>query len=436
MDGRNLTPGVTSTVSYADGDISILDQTLLPHEERTVVLRSVDEIAEAIVRLRVRGAPALGIIGGFGVAQALRYARSESPTHLLAVGREAADRLAATRPTAVNLRWGVERVLTAARTNRTSAVRMIHAAEEEARAILREDEQACAAMADHAQTFFRHEQVILTHCNTGALGTGGIGTALGAIITAHQIGHDIAVVATETRPLLQGARLTAWELKRAGVPHAVVVDGAAPGLIARGEIDLVIVGADRIAVNGDVANKVGTYPLALAAAAADVPFVVVAPWSTVDPSTRSGADIEIEERDKEEVTTIGGVLRASPMGTLAINPAFDVTPYELITAIVTERGISHPPFGPLHLDEQVGMRKTAAAKRAAAKKKPGARPAPKKQPVVKKAASNKGRKVASKKATPRKAVASTGKRAPAVKAKRASRAKKATSSKPTRRAKR
>jgi methylthioribose-1-phosphate isomerase len=224
-----------------------------------------------------------------------------------------------------------------------SAGEIGHALVEEALLVHAEDEQACLAMAKHAQEFFRAGTTVLTHCNTGSLGTGGYGTALGAIRLAHESGLDVHVLATETRPLLQGARLTTWELGAIGVPHALVVDAAAPGLIARGEVALVMVGADRVAANGDVANKVGTYGLALASHAAGVPFVVVAPTSTVDLATADGSSIEVEERDPAEVTSFGSVAIA-PDGTPARNPAFDVTPAKLLTAIVTEHGIARAPF--------------------------------------------------------------------------------------------
>ncbi|HJT37382.1 MAG TPA: S-methyl-5-thioribose-1-phosphate isomerase, partial [Actinomycetota bacterium] len=263
---------------------------------------------------------------------------------------------------------------------------------------------------------------VLTHCNTGFLCTGGNGTALGAIRLAHEEGRGIVVVATETRPLLQGARLTAWELAQLHIPHALVVDGAAPGLIARGEISLVIVGADRIAANGDVANKVGTYPLALAASAAGVPFVVVAPTSTVDPSVPSGDVIPVEERSAMEVTSILGSHAVAPAGTQAINPAFDVTPSSLITAIVTERGVARAPFAP-SLRAMLGPSSVRAAARparakprvAAAKKPARSRAAASKKSSRKKPATTK--QATTKTAAKRKNVA----RKPPTRARRARR---------------
>jgi len=249
------------------------------------------------------------------------------------------------------------------------SLRIAQAMVDEALAIQSEDEEACAAMAKQAQEFFKPKGVVLTHCNTGFLCTGGIGTALGAIRYAHEAGLGIVVVATETRPLLQGARLTAWELSQLGVPHALVVDGAAPGLIARQEVSLVVVGADRIAANGDIANKVGTYPLALAASAAGIPFVVVAPMSTVDLSVGDGSGIPLEERPPGEVTSILGSHSIAPAGTQAINPAFDVTPASLITAIVTERGVARAPLGP-SLQQMAGGGKAARAAARTPRPKP------------------------------------------------------------------
>ena len=326
------------SIEWIDGDIVIIDQTELPARVRTLRLRTTEELAEAIAGLRVRGAPALGIAGAMGIAQAANRGGLEAAS-------KAAEMLKATRPTAVNLAWAIDRTLAVGReaaahaTSSEIALRML----EEALAIQSEDEQACLAMAKHAIEFFERGSTVLTHCNTGSLCTGGYGTALGAIRYAHESGLGINVLATETRPLLQGARLTVWELGTLGIPHALVVDAAAPGLIARGEVSLVITGADRVAANGDVANKVGTYGLALAAHAADVPFVVVAPMSTVDLSTPDGRAIHVEERSPDEVTAVLGS-QVAPVGTPARNPAFDVTPARLITAIVTENGIARAPY--------------------------------------------------------------------------------------------
>lgn len=326
-------------MDWNDGVIVIVDQTMLPERTERRALPDTAAVAEAIASLRVRGAPAIGIAGAYGVAQAAMHGG-------LRAAEDAARILRSTRPTAVNLAWAIERVLTAGRTAAPHATdrevfeRML----EEAFSIAAEDEQACLAMAKHAQEFFAPGITVLTHCNTGSLCTAGYGTALGAIRLAHENGLGVQVLATETRPLLQGARLTAWELARIGVEHALVTDGAAPGLIARGAVQLVVTGADRIVANGDVANKVGTYPLALAARESGVPFVVVAPTSSMDLATPDGSAIEIEERAGEEVTSLLGV-KTAPSGTAARNPAFDITPASLVTAIVTERGIARAPYG-------------------------------------------------------------------------------------------
>ncbi|MBI4729433.1 MAG: S-methyl-5-thioribose-1-phosphate isomerase, partial [Acidobacteria bacterium] len=323
----------------------VLDQTLLPRRIKRVRLRTTADIAEAIASLRVRGAPQLGIVGAMGVAQAALRSASRGSAGLLRDAERAGRGLARTRPTAVNLGWGIERVLARGRAAAASlgpgevAALMV----EEALRIQREDAEACRAMARNASGFLARGATVLTHCNTGSLVTGGWGTALGAIRLAHEEGKGVRVIATETRPLLQGSRLTVWELRRLGIPHALVADGAAAGLIARGEISAVLVGADRIAANGDVANKVGTYPLALAARASRIPFVVVAPVSTFDLSVRDGAAIPVEERSPGEVTGVFGI-PVAPRGTAARNPAFDVTPARFVTAIVTERGVARSPY--------------------------------------------------------------------------------------------
>lgn len=309
-------------MTWDGGAVRFLDQTLLPNEERWITTRDYRDVIDAIRRLAIRGAPLLGIAGAYAVALA-SAAGDDVPA--------AAEAIASARPTAVNLRWGTERAATAA--DPLKEARRIH------------DEQiaADATMGALGAALLPDRATVLTHCNTGTLATGGIGTALGVIKTAHAQGRVTRVIADETRPLLQGARLTAWELARDGIPYDVIADGAAAGIIARGGADAVLVGADRIAANGDTANKVGTYGLALAAAAHSVPFYVVAPVSTIDPGVRGGDDIYIEEREAEEVLTHGGTQMA-PVGASALNPAFDVTPASLIAAIVTERDVLRPPY--------------------------------------------------------------------------------------------
>ncbi len=300
----------------------------------------MEDVADAIRRLAVRGAPALGVAAAFGVTLAAFVAagRGEDVRESAAM---AGALLVATRPTAVNIRWAVNRL--AAAVEGVPGDDLPDALLAEARAVEAEDAAACSAMGWAGAGLIPEGANVLTHCNTGMLCTAGIGTAFGALWCAHLAGKGVHVWVDETRPLLQGARITAWELDRLGVPFTLIPDAAAASLIASGRVDAVILGSDRIAANGDVANKVGTYPLAVLASRHGVPFYVVAPTSTVDLTTSSGADIAIEERDPGEVTHALGTPLA-PEGAAGYNPAFDVTPAELVTAIVTERGIVRPPF--------------------------------------------------------------------------------------------
>jgi S-methyl-5-thioribose-1-phosphate isomerase/methylthioribulose-1-phosphate dehydratase len=314
-----------------DGDAVVtVDQRRLPYEHRVLRLASVEQLIDAISTLAVRGAPALGIAGAFGVALSAR--RHTDPQAVRADAR----RIAGARPTAVNLGWGVARALARLPEGPDAVLA-------EALDLLEQDERVNRAASARAADLVlrlcpRRPLRILTHCNTGRLATGAWGTALGTVRQLAERGTVDLVVATETRPLLQGARLTAWELREAGIPHRVCVDSAAAALMAQGAVDCVVVGADRIAANGDVANKIGTYALAVAAARHDIPFLVVAPESTVDDSLPDGSGIVIEERDPAEVTVVNGTA-VTPDGTLALNPAFDVTPSELVTAVVTERRV-------------------------------------------------------------------------------------------------
>jgi methylthioribose-1-phosphate isomerase len=301
--------------------IALLDQTRLPHEEAELVCRDVPVLIEAIQRLVVRGAPLLGIAGGYGVALAAALG-ADVPA--------AAHEIAHARPTAVNLSRAALRVLAAHAEGRGALA--------EAHAIAQEEAEASARMGEHGLALVPEGARILTHCNAGALAAGGDGTALAVVVAAHRAGRLVRLWVDETRPLLQGARLTTYEARRHGIPHTLLPDGAAAGLFAAGEVDLVVVGADRIALDNSVANKVGTYALAVLAHHHRVPFVVVAPTSTIDPDARTGADIPIEQRDGAEVSSIFGRPMA-PLGTPVYNPAFDVTPGNLVTAIVTERGV-------------------------------------------------------------------------------------------------
>jgi methylthioribose-1-phosphate isomerase len=314
---------------YDAGTLRVLDQTVLPWEERELVLRTAEEVAGAIRRLSVRGAPLIGVAAAYGIA--LELGAQPGPESL----RRACELLKAARPTAVNLAWAVDRVRAA---DPTGDPRL---ALEEARAIEAEEEAASHAMATHGADLLRDARRVVTHCNTGALAAPGRGTALAVIAEMAARGSLELAIATESRPLLQGARLTIYEMRRLGIPHELIVDSAAAGVIAAGAVDAVVVGCDRVAANGDVANKVGTYGLALAAGAAGIPFVVAGPTSTVDPSCPSGGHITIEQRDPEEVRLVSGTALTVP-GTRCRNPAFDVTPANLITALVTERGVVEP----------------------------------------------------------------------------------------------
>jgi methylthioribose-1-phosphate isomerase len=344
-------------VRWSGDHLALLDQTRLPREETTREYRRWEDVAEAIRTLVVRGAPAIGVAAAFGVALAARDSRATTVDDLLADLEVAVKGLAATRPTAVNLFWALERMRRTALASRGGDVaglreRLLG----EARAILEEDLAANRALGDHGAALVGPAARILTHCNAGALATAGYGTALGVIRSAHAQGKVALVWVDETRPVMQGSRLTAWECERDGIPHRLIADVAAASVMARGEVDLVVTGADRIAANGDTANKIGTYGVAVLARHHGVPFYVAAPWSTIDPALASGAEIPIEERDGEEVRRVGGQ-QTAPSGTPVYNPAFDVTPAALITAIVTERGIYRPPF---RFDLEGGARRPAS----------------------------------------------------------------------------
>lgn len=341
------------TIDWIDGAIELIDQTLLPHTVEVHRVTELPELIDDIKRLAVRGAPALGVAGALGVALiAASVQRSGGDEELdTAEVRRQAALLREARPTAVNLSWGVDRALTALDSGAEAVL-------EEALRIRDEDIAACISMglygADLTRELTGKDRVrVMTICNTGSLATVERGTALGVIQTLLEQGSLEEAFPLETRPLLQGARLTAWELQRMDAPFRLLVDSAGPFLLSRGIADAVFIGADRIAANGDTANKVGSFSLALAAKHAGVPFIVVAPESTVDMSTASGADIEIEDRGVDEVAGFGGV-RTAPEGIAAVNPAFDVTPNELITAIVTERRVILPGRGETLRDTPLG----------------------------------------------------------------------------------
>ncbi|WP_437908000.1 S-methyl-5-thioribose-1-phosphate isomerase [Sorangium sp. So ce327] len=329
-----------SAVELAQGDdrVFLLEQRELPERERYLTVTDSAGVAEAIRTMVVRGAPAIGIAAAYGMALAARAARDEGASSYVAAMRAAGEHLASARPTAVNLGWAVRRAIAAALQNagRRGEERARELAEL-AREIHREDVAACHQMGRAGAARLPESGTVLTHCNAGALATGGYGTALGVIRAAIEEGKALRVLACETRPYLQGARLTAWELQRDGIPVEVISDSMAAWFMQKGEIGAVVVGADRIARNGDVANKIGTYGLACLARHHGIPFYVAAPWSTIDLATDSGASIPIEERSRDELAVVGG-RRVVPPGVPVRHPAFDVTPAELVTAVFTERG--------------------------------------------------------------------------------------------------
>jgi methylthioribose-1-phosphate isomerase len=336
---------MTKTIWWHDDHPVIVDQTLLPFEVVELHCRSVDDIAEAITSLRVRGAPAIGVAAAYGVALAASIGAKAGMESDSAVATVVAscDRLAATRPTAVNLFWAIERMRRIVLSERQSAASLAARLLAQARAIADDDARGCRMMGELGAPLIAEGMSVLTHCNAGALATAGIGTATAPIFVAQEQGKRPHVYVDETRPLLQGARLTAWELYNAGVSFTLITDNMAAHVMRLGRIQAVFVGADRIAANGDVANKIGTYGVALAACHHAIPFYVVAPFSTVDLMTPNGDKILIEERPHREVRTAHGH-RLVPDHYPVFNPAFDITPEGLITAIISERGIVRPPF--------------------------------------------------------------------------------------------
>jgi methylthioribose-1-phosphate isomerase len=330
-------------VRWGDRGVVIIDQRFLPAKFVERELLTLDDVCDAIRTLAVRGAPAIGIAGAMGLVVSTRPGARKSRDDFLAAIRRNADVIRSTRPTAVNLPWALTRMVRVAEGTTGDPDAIHRRLLDEATAILDEDRAMCRAIGEHGVALIKPEARILTHCNTGALATGGIGTALAPIYLAAERGLKPSVYADETRPLLQGSRLTAWELGQANISVTILPDSAAASLMREKAIDLVIVGADRIAANGDVANKIGTYALAIAAKHHGVPFYVAAPWTTIDPETTTGAEIDIEQRHADEVRRIGNAATA-PEGVAAYNPAFDVTPASLVTAIITDRGIHHPIF--------------------------------------------------------------------------------------------
>jgi len=334
---------VISPVTWDDGAVVILDQRRLPHEQSLLRCRDHHEVATAIRDMAIRGAPAIGVAAGFALALGARLTRAEGRPLRNEFDDMCAE-LAATRPTAVNLFWAIARMrrrfdALAAEGGETIRTGLLA----EALAIQAEDLAACHRMGDLGAELLPAEARVLTHCNAGALATAGYGTALGIVRSAARLGKLKQVFADETRPFLQGTRLTTWELVQEGIPTTLITDSMAGHLMARGEVNVIVVGADRIAANGDVANKIGTYPLAVLARENGIPFYVAAPLSTLDLATREGSAIPIEERAPEEVTHHGG-RRLAPLGVAVRNPAFDITPHRYVTAIISEAGVAWPPY--------------------------------------------------------------------------------------------
>src|SRR3954451_22269759 len=334
------------TIEWKDGAVVMIDQRKLPASEIYVTCKTANEVARAIKTMVIRGAPAIGVAAAMGLALGMRNSTATGTKQFTTEFQKLCDLMASTRPTAVNLFWAIERMkktFAEAAQGGCSVDEIKQRLETEALRIHDEDVDSCRAMGAHGATLVPDEARILTHCNAGALATAGYGTALGVIRAAAEAGKRIAVLADETRPFLQGARLTAWELVKDGIDTTVITDNMAGSMMRLGNVDLVVVGADRIAANGDVANKIGTYGVAVLAREHEIPFYVAAPLSTVDLNTPDGSGIPIEERSTKEVTHLGST-KLTPDAAKIQNPAFDVTPSKYIAAIVTEKGIARAPY--------------------------------------------------------------------------------------------
>ena len=331
------------TVEWKDGAVRLLDQSRLPEHIDFIDCRDYRTVATAIRELRVRGAPAIGVTAAMGVALGAQQIETADYDAFVKAVADICEHLAATRPTAVNLFWAIDRMKRTLTALRGRAVREVkRTLIDESQRILDEDIAMNKAMGRHGAALVHDGHTILTHCNAGALATGGYGTALGVVRAAWEQGKKIRVIADETRPVLQGARLTAWELMQDKIPVTLITDNMAGSIMRQGLIDLCVVGADRIAANGDVANKIGTYSVAVLAKAHRIPFYVAAPYSTIDLATASGDHITIEQRNPQEVTSLHGRHPIAPVGVEVLNPAFDITPAEYITGIITERGVFTP----------------------------------------------------------------------------------------------
>ncbi|NNE44032.1 MAG: S-methyl-5-thioribose-1-phosphate isomerase [Gemmatimonadetes bacterium] len=332
------------TVKWLDGKVSLLDQTALPDREEYLDCTTPEDVIAAIQRLSVRGAPAIGVSGAYAAVLAANRIQTEDPAAFREQLLPEMQKVRVARPTAVNLAWGIDRMRGVLDSVQGQPVadqkaRLL----QEAQIIDNEDQEFCRLLGAHGAELLPQKGKILTHCNAGALATAGRGTALSVIYAAKDAGKDVEVLSDETRPLLQGARLTAWECQKMGVPVTILCDNAAGWVLSQGEVSCVVVGSDRIAANGDVCNKIGTYPLAVMAHEHGVPFYVAAPTSTVDMNVASGAEIPIEQRAEDEVTEPRG-MRIAPLGVKALNPAFDVTPNKFVTAIITEKGVARAPY--------------------------------------------------------------------------------------------
>lgn len=332
------------TIEWIKGKVILLDQTKLPHQEIYLECGDYQTVADAIKTMKVRGAPAIGVTAAMGIALGVQSLQQKNKELFLSELEKIFEQFAATRPTAVNLFWAIQRMKSKVKESKGNSIGEIKVKlREEALLIAREDEEINRKMGALGASLITDGDDILTHCNAGALATFNFGTALGVIRAAHIEGKNIHVYVDETRPLLQGARLTAWELMKENISITLITDNMAGFFMSKGKVDKIFVGADRIAANGDTANKIGTYSLAVLAKENKIPFYVVAPTSTIDLSIKSGVDIPIEERSAEEVTSILGV-RVAPSNVRVANPAFDITPFSYITAIITENGIVKYPF--------------------------------------------------------------------------------------------
>lgn len=332
------------SIQWRDDHVRIIDQTYLPKRKVYSDIRDMGRMWEAIKKLRVRGAPAIGIAAGYGFYMGIRELPESSFNSFWVEVERVADYLRGARPTAVNLDWVLNRIMTTMQAHKDEPIAEIkEVALKTAKTIHAEDKRICKKIGENGVELVKKGSKILTHCNTGSLATGQYGTALSVIFHAHEDGKNINVWVNETRPLMQGARLTAWELKQAEIPFTLIIDSAAGSLMKAGKIDMVIVGGERIASNGDTANKIGTYPLAVLAKENEIPFYVAVPLSTIDMKLEHGDKIPLEERDEEEIISFNDS-QIAPKKTSAYNPSFDVTPHSYITGFVTEKGIIEPPF--------------------------------------------------------------------------------------------